>query len=49
MGAHKHTFTQGVETTGLSLEDKQALITGSVATAALVAAIQNEGYEAELL
>jgi hypothetical protein len=49
MGTHKHTFTQGVKTAGLSLEDKQALITGSVDTAALLAAIQNEGYEAELL
>jgi copper chaperone CopZ len=39
----------GVETADVSLDNKQALVTGSADTADLLAAIQNEGYEAELL
>ena len=39
----------GVETADVNLENNQAVVTGSADTAALLAAIQNEGYEAELL
>jgi copper chaperone CopZ len=39
----------GVETADVSLDNKQAVVTGSADTAALLAAIQNEGYEAKLL
>jgi copper chaperone len=39
----------GVESADVSLENKQAVVRGSSDTAALLAAIQKEGYEAELL
>ncbi len=39
----------GVEAADVSLENEQAVVTGNADTAALLAAIQKEGYEAELL
>lgn len=39
----------GVETANVNLENQQAVVTGSADTAALLAAIKEEGYEAELL
>jgi copper chaperone CopZ len=39
----------GVESAAVSLDDKQAVVTGNADTAALLAAIKEEGYEAELI
>jgi len=39
----------GVESADVSLDDKQAVVTGNADTAALLAAIKEEGYEAELI
>jgi copper chaperone len=39
----------GVEVADVQLETKQAVVRGSADTSALLAAIQKEGYEAELL
>jgi copper chaperone len=39
----------GVETADVSLDNKEAVVTGTADTADLLVAIQNEGYEAELL
>lgn len=39
----------GVETADVNLENQQAVVVGTADTAALLAAIQEEGYEAELL
>lgn len=39
----------GVETADVNLENQQAVVAGTADTAALLAAIKEEGYEAELL
>jgi copper chaperone CopZ len=39
----------GVESADVSLENKQAVVTGSADTAALFAAIKRAGYEPELV
>jgi copper chaperone CopZ len=39
----------GVESADVSLENKQAVVTGSAHTAALFAAIKEAGYEPELV
>ena len=39
----------GVESADVNLENKQAVVAGSTNTASLLAAIKEEGYEAELL
>mgnify|MGYP001098198156 CR=1 FL=1 len=39
----------GVQSADVNLENKQALVPGNADTAALIAAVQNAGYQAELL
>lgn len=49
VGAVKKALEQvpGVETADVSLEQKQAVVTGSADVDAMISAIKEEGYEAE--